>query len=388
MGTYLRGNNLTIVQRFYTVDPITRVSTPADPTAVVFSVTQPDGTTVAYVFGVDGNVTNPEVGLYLCELATPLPTGYYTWRATGTGAVVAANEGSFQILESGTILDGVPEVAEYGPCQQWINAEDVLALCAETAITDANAYLFDSAASIGSSAMWDLTGRQFDGVCERTVRPCTTRCGCFGVGVMGLGPWYWGGGFGYGLGAPLSPSGGWWFNECGDSCGCGYVPTVRLPGYPVREIREVKIGGEVVDPDTYRLDRRRELVRLSTPTDPRFWPSCQDLTLDDSEPGTFSVRYLWGAGVPELAKQAAAQIACEIYKNLNGDPCRLPSGATKVVRQGITIDRITNFAQFFRTGATGLPLVDLAIATFNPSAMRRRPAVFSPDLQQFGRQVR
>lgn len=388
MGTYVRGNNVVLVNRFYTVDPITEVSALKNPTTVVFTVDQPDGTSLAYVWGVDLNVTNPSEGLFLCELAQPLPPGYHTWRSEGAGAVVAANEGSFEILESGVIQDGVEEVAVYGPCQPWISAEEIVLACGDE-LTDATAYKADSAAEIGSSVMWDLSGRQFDGVCERTVRPCTDRCGCFGIGILGLGPWYWGGGYGYGLGSPLNSSGGYWFSECGDSCGCGYLPTVRLAGYPIREILEVKIGGDVVDPDTYRLDRRRELVRLSSsPGNPNFWPACQDLSLPDTAAGTFSVKYRWGAGIPELGKQAAAQLGCEVYKALNGKPCQLPSKATKIVRQGVTIDRVTGWAQMFRSGSTGLSLVDLFIAQVNPSGMKRRPAVFSPDLQQFGRGVR
>lgn len=386
MGTYVRGNDVVIVNKFYSFDPVTEATALKNPTTVVFTVVEPDGTTVAYVWGVDANVTNPSVGLFLCALSAPFPPGIHSWEAEGGGVVIATNGGTFEILESGVITGPPQTVADYGPCQPWISAAEVLAMCGATPIDDADAWKYDTAASIGSSVMWDLTGRQFDGHCQRTIRPCVDRCGCFARGgIYGFGPW-----FGYGMGYPLSPSGAFWFNECGDSCGCGVVPTVRLAGYPVREILEVKIGGDVIDPTTYRLDRRRELVRLSSAGPPRVervWPRCQDLTLPDTAPGTFSVRYAWGALPPELAKQAASQLGCEVYNALVGSDCRLPGKATKVVRQGITIERAASFAAMFRSGSTGLPLVDLAIASYNEKGMRRRPAVFSPDLQRFGREA-
>lgn len=376
------------MNRFYSIDPVTEESALADPTSVVFTVNQPDGTSVAYVFGVDVNVTNPSVGLFLCELAAPLPPGIHSWRCEGGGAIVAANEGTFEILESGTIIEGPQSVAEPGPCQPWISAEDVRLACSSVVGGEGDDWKLESAATIGSNTMWELTARKFSGVCERTVRPCRDRCSCFGAGgVFGWGPWWWAGGYGYGF-TPYGP--GYWINECGDSCGCGHLPVVKLAGYPVREILEVKIDGDVVDPATYRLDRRRELVRLSSfgpPRVDRWWPACQDQTLPDTEPGTFSIRYAWGAQPSELGKAAASQLACEVYKSLSGQDCKLPSRATKIVRQGVTIDRVMSFAQMLRSGSTGLQLVDLFIATENPSGALRRPAVFSPDVSRYGRET-
>ena len=161
-----------------------------------------------------------------------------------------------------------------------------------------------------------------------------------------------------------------------------------LPGYPVTEIQEVKIGGVVQDPSTYRLDEYQWLTRMRDPAEPNiplFWPSCQVLDLNDTEPGTFSVTYKSGIAPPLAGKQAAAALACEL---LPGADCKLPSGAVRIVRQGLTIDRLQPLAQMLISGATGIPLIDVFIAAYNPSGLRRRPAIWSPDGPKFARPVR
>lgn len=384
MGVYLRGNAVTLVERFYLVDPLTEVATLTDPTLVVFTLRGPDGDETTFIFGTDTEVTNPDVGVYLCALDPLLPTGDYTWAADGTGAVLAHGEGQFKILPSGVLDPDPPTIAQNGPCSPWITGTDVLAC---TGLPDGDAFKADTAAKIATDAMWSLSGRQFNGICEMTSRPCRRPCGCWPSGFLGLGPWYWGGG---GVGLPgLYGYGGWWVNDCGDRCGCGPVgATVELAGYPVREILEVKISGDVVDPSHYRLDGRRDLVYLTDDDGrPRLWPACQVMELPDDAPGTFSVKYTWGAEPTTLGIEAAKQLACEIYKGLNGQDCKLPANVKRVVRQGITIEKMVPFAEAFREGNTGLMMVDLFIATENPHKMRRAPAIYSPDVEQFPREI-
>ncbi len=120
-----------------------------------------------------------------------------------------------------------------------------------------------------------------------------------------------------------------------------------------------------------------------------LWPRCQNLDLPDTEVGTFSVTYEYGVEPPLIGLEAAKQLACQIYLGCTGsDQCQLPTGATRVTRQGVTIER-----QFFsrdpKTGAwrTGLPLVDLFLNTVNPGGLRRRPAVWTPDGPRYARPV-
>ncbi len=253
-----------------------------------------------------------------------------------------------------------------------------------------------------SSLMWAMSGRQFPGVCERTVRPCNTSCGCWGAGNLGWGgALYWGSiggwwGGGYGVGP-------YWVNDYAQTWGCAPISEVRLSGYPVREILSVKIDGvdmPQINTDTgalnWRLDDRTTLVRMWAPGDgnpgtetPQWWPGCQNVALDDDQPGTFAVTYTWGADVPILGQMAAAQLARELWKALpaNGGTCALPTKATKIVRQGITVERITPLATLLRTGATGLQFVDAFIAEVNPIGMIRRPLVWTPDDQQYARKA-
>lgn len=261
----------------------------------------------------------------------------------------------------------VPEPV-LGPCSSWIDGDDVAACCTSSVGSDPG--LFDTVAVEASMLMFELSGRQFSGLCERTVRPCRQSCGCF-AGLSGN--WSW--------------ETAAWRNECGDTCGCGATSFIRLAGYPVREVSEVKIDGVVLDPSEYRLIGRRKLLRTSDPGPPvvrRRWPSCQDLTLDDDQPGTHSVTYSYGAEPPQSGRDAAAALACQLYAACDsGATCQLPNKVTTIVRQGITMERIVPLASLLRSGATGIPSLDAFIAAYNPKGMRRRPAVFSPDLAPY-----
>jgi hypothetical protein len=387
MGVYQRGSGMTIVQTFRKIDPVTRVVTDADPTTVTFTVIDPDGVETQYVFGADANVTKYATGIYLCALEAPLPPGDYLYGCVGTGHVQAADEGTFTILPGGTQPPVFPTTAQYGPCNSWVDGGYVADWDGTLAV-GSSTYLLDPAAEMASQLMYELTARQFPGTCQRKVRPCRQTCSCFGTSpALGLGPWYW-------TSAAPGIGGAAWRNECGDSCGCGNESYIRLAGDPVQRILEVKVDGVILDPATdYRLDERRNLIRLAdtttTPPTDRFWPQCQDLSLDDTEPGTYSVVYEWGMAPPELGKQAAAQLAVELWKASPGNQgeCRLPNKVTKIVRQGISMDRVVGMADMLRAGATGLQLVDAFIALANPQKARMRSAVFSPDVDRFARQV-
>jgi len=213
--------------------------------------------------------------------------------------------------------------------------------------------------------LYEISGRQFPGVCSAVVRPCKIGCGC----------WDWND-----------------YDTCGDHCGCGSLSVVTLAGYPVTEITEVLIDGVVVDPLTYRLDGYRDLVRLDDYGPSyvsRSWPGCQNLALDSDQPGTWQVTYNWGVAPPPVGLKAAAALACELWNACpsGSGKCRLPGRVTKVVRQGVTFDRVTVLAELLRMGATGILDIDLFIGTYNPSELRRRPSVWSPDVPQYPRRT-
>lgn len=256
-----------------------------------------------------------------------------------------------------------------GPCQAWISGDDV-ADCCDLA---SNAASYDDAALDASMLLFELSGRLFPGICERTVRPCNDRCAC----GWGLSRWWADG-----------PSWSGWCDDRGTrGCGCGALQQIKLAGYPVRQIDEVKIDGAVVDPATYRLDRWRYLVRLDDPGPPlekRRWPSCQNRALADDQEGTFSVAYSWGTDPPPAGIHAAAELACQLYAACGGGECKIPSRATRVVRQGFEIDMRRALSFLGGSEPTGMPLVDAFLSAYAHGS-RRRAAVWSPDMVEYPR---
>jgi hypothetical protein len=260
-----------------------------------------------------------------------------------------------------------------GPCFGWVEAEDVAACCSVSVGSDTS--LFEMSASSSSQVLFMLSGKQFPGQCERVVRPCSDiPCG---VQVLARGHLV-----------------GWDGTRWGDdSCGCIPLSRVLLPNRPVTEILEVKIDGAPIAASEYRLDGWRWLTRMAdVDGNAQAWPACQRLDLDDTEEGTFSVQYTFGQNPPQPGIDAAAQLACEIYKSCPGNEgvaeCKLPKNATRVTRQGITIElNALNYDRQKRVWVTGMNLVDLFLNAYNPNGLKRRPAIWSPDHPRFAQEV-
>lgn len=271
-----------------------------------------------------------------------------------------------------------------GPCTAWASGSDVAACRGDTTASDF--VLYDDVAVEASMVLFEATGRQFSGLCSATVRPCRSGCGCWSLWIpsdvaVPFGFGYWGG---Y----------GWGWSDGGTVCGCSPLSRVKLDGYPVRDITEVKIDGVVLDAldsngnPNWRLDGWRWLVRLNDPVtgEVRRWPGCQNLALGDDQSGTFSVSYRYGNDPPPLGVSAAAELASELYNACGGGECQMPASVTRIVRQGVTIEKINSLAALIRQGASGIPLVDAFIAAY-PMRGTRRPAVWTPDVQQFARRA-
>lgn len=233
------------------------------------------------------------------------------------------------------------------------------------------------AVEIANDFLWRRTAGRF-GLCPELIRPC--RRGCtpdrHGTGFLWDRSTF-----------PLDPYvfNGKWFNfgcGCGpEDCSCDPQCVLELPG-PVNSVVEVKIDGDVVDPSTYRLDRRPNKGRLlrAGGTSGPCWPTCQDLTKEDTEPGTFSVLYLRGKAVPAAGQRALGVLACEIHKQCVGaGDCRLPERVRQVTREGVTYDMFDP-GEWLDTGLTGLREVDTWLRAVNPHALHQPSAVFSLDL--------
>lgn len=159
-------------------------------------------------------------------------------------------------------------------------------------------------------------------------------------------------------------------------CSCAQLPGIRLPFPPIVSITEVLIDGELVPPAEYRIDGDR-LVRLrDTDGTQHGWPTSQDLTLETTEPRTWSVTYVHGCDPPEGGVRACIELAEQLVKawTPSDGSCRLPQRVTSISRQGVSLavlDPLTLFAE----GRTGLSFPDLWIGSELHGDARRPGAV-------------
>lgn len=368
------------------------------------------GTVTVAVIDNDGNtVVGPTTTNITENSVGGNPTGIYTWNAPAAPAteaqysIVWSPDGTFD--PSGVSVEDLVVVAAAagplppipppedggpasGPCSAWTTSDDAAACCT-TDLADTSP--FDDYVIAASEVLFELSGRRFAGICERTVRPCRTDCNC-GLQVLSrgyvVGPWDW--------------SNSWWWSgfswNCGDMnpCGCEPLSRVLLPGYPVREITEVKIDGNIVDPSEYRLDERRWLTRMRDTSDPNtmlFWPSCQILDLPDTESGTFSITYTYGMNPPTIARQAANELACQFFRLCSSDTdCVLPANVSRTTRLGVTTDRASVLSWFYsrreeRGWQTGMQSVDAFLSAYASEPLRRRPMTYSPDGARFAKYI-
>jgi len=301
---------------------------------------------------IDGN---PNTGIYAVTKTAPADEGQYTlvWSTDGSFETFTVTVEDLVVRELGTVLPpiGVPASGvSLGPCSMWADINQIAACCTVTTEGVDPFVLIatlTSAMTAASEILYLASGKQFVGACQRIAYPMQAECVC-GIQILSRG-------------YVVHP--GVFFNNC-----C----TVKLPG-TVREITEVTVDGVVVDPSAYEIRERRHLVRI----DGSHWPCCQQECAERS----FAVSYVYGKTPPQIGADAALALACEIYKScpISGSAeCALPSGVTRVTRQGITFER--TFLQRDATGIwrSGIAAVDLFLNTVNPAGIQRRGTVWSP----------
>lgn len=215
------------------------------------------------------------------------------------------------------------------------------------------------AKALATSTLRRLSGYRVGG-CPITVRPCVL--GCMDASLYYSRAW-----------GPRQTADGTWVNSCGctTDCSCTALCEVRLAG-PVGPVTWVKVDGIEVSTRDYRVDGDR-LVWIGAADCP--WPVCQDMTADDSKPGTFAVNYLRGVAPDALASYAAGVLAVEFGKACTGGKCRLPPNVVSVTRQGVAYEMT---AGTFPTGVTGIREVDAWIGLWNPNGMRQASSVWFP----------
>jgi len=224
----------------------------------------------------------------------------------------------------------------------------------------------ERAEALGWNTLNALIGFRLS-LCPVILRPCLARCH---ITTWDEAPVH---------GGTYTPyiSGGKWYNGCGcrlESCSCTALCEVLLPA-AAGAVDSVWLDGVRLDPTAYRVDNATRLVR----TDGGCWPWCQDMSAGPDEVGSFVVRYYAGLAPNDLLNYAAGLLSAEYYKACTDQECRLPSGATSVARNGLSI---TIEGGSFPGGTTGIREVDAVIRTYNPFTLKAPPRVLSPDRSQ------
>lgn len=356
-----RSTTATLISEFHTY--------PGGPAVDVINLTLKvvHVATSAVVFGpIAAGFEHPAVGLYAYNWDVPeaLALGDYVviWDATDVALTPV------QATELITIIASSPFSS--GPCEPW---EPIW--CGPLP-TGAEAVTGD-AIQMASEVLFQAGGQRF-GLCQVKIRPCRDDCA---DGWLGFNDWW------PGVGNTVSSNGGgprpWWVNGtwynvcssgCGGTCSCTTIDQALLPA-PTREVVEVRLDGQVMDSSRYRVDENRLLVR----TDGQLWPLCQDMAAGDDQPGTWSVTITVGEDVPLLARRALGELAMEFVKECLGDDCLIPYEITSLSRQGVNISFGSPSATKTIVGEMGLRMVDLYLATYNPSNLQHKGKTYDVD---------
>jgi hypothetical protein len=254
-----------------------------------------------------------------------------------------------------------------GPCEVW----PVLWPCPMSAEVMA---VTGVALQAATDLLWVRSGRRFS-LCTTTMRPC--RADCEDDLYRYDGWWAW----------PTYPRPrfyqGVWTNVvcglCSNGCSCSRVSHVRLPT-PVSSITSVVIDGQSLPASAYQLYDYRDLIRQ----DGGEFPRCNNLSVPNGSPGTWSVTAVYGEGVPTLGQIAVGELAFEIARALACDnSCQLPQPVQQLTRQGVSMSFLDP-NEVFASGRIGLRMTDLFLSTYNPDGLRAQARVYSVD-HPFGR---
>jgi hypothetical protein len=249
-------------------------------------------------------------------------------------------------------------------CDLWASTEQVLASGLDLSEIPEDTGILDDALAIASDILFTLSGRRWRGTsCTRTVK---------------LEP------------RPYRPplSVGWNHRRLVEIArlevlfghSFGRPHPLFLPDWPVTAITSVVDNGPVtgttpnvdvtVDPATYDLVNARRVDHLDTGGHRIAWPWQH----------AFTITYVYGQNPPPGGVRSAIALGAQIALAAVGSKkCRLPQRTSQVNRQGVAIT-ILDPMEFITKGQTGLPEIDLWIASVNPNGGRRRPAVWSPDV--------
>ena len=294
--------------------------------------------------------------------------------ATGLRLVYGTATGSGE--GSGLAIGGQVD-PEGGLCGYWLHSDDLrpngCTPCKSVTAESPSDDILNEAILAASEYLNAAVQFQFPGICENTVRPCGGEEGFgFGAGLFAWSqiPFYFPPGV-----FPL-----WWAGcGCAGACNCCGPPAFSLGKIPIVAVSEVKLDGEILEPEVDYTVVGDLLARLDPDGSGNdTWPACQNIALPDTEEGTFSVTFTWGAMPPSLGLAAARDLACLLVADACGEDCK-PS-ERMVTRQagGTTVQLISPDGDI----RTSMPrTVKLFIDAFGPPkpSMRTFPKIRRPN---------
>lgn len=169
-------------------------------------------------------------------------------------------------------------------------------------------------------------------------------------------------------------------SECGvcrGHCSCGSGDRIRVLSStgPVIDVTQVTVDGVPVDGDSWRFYPSGQLLYRVPPD---VWPSRDVKWADCGDVDTMCVDVVLGAEPDAWALSVHAELTCEVLKSCQGLPCRLPSTASTVVGQGVSITLTPEQIKQF------IPSVARWVAAINPAGATQPTKIWSPDIQGTG----
>lgn len=359
----VRGNPITLDGFFWTGE-----GDAIDPPDPRISIIDANGVTVVNLVVPTHIATGHYQYVYAVSPQALLGAWAIRWFGTVEGFALTDEDG-FTVISAGATTP--PGSGHGATCTPWATHEDAPAALQEYGI-DPNDV--DDAFQAATDILFQLTGRTYPGICTDVIRPQAQWWRSAGA----LPRWWPAGAL------PGSSWYGWCSCHRGRETGCNRVSEIRLPGHPVvADTVSVLIDGEAFD--GFVVHDNRFLVR----TDGAGWPCCQDLTLPDSEPSTFSIAYSYGS-LPDIGGiKAAILLGTALYADYNPDAaarCKPPARTTRITRSGVTVDLLTP-EDMIKLGLTGIRAVDQWIASKRYGRINRRTAVMVPGRGRSARRI-
>jgi hypothetical protein len=233
-------------------------------------------------------------------------------------------------------------------CNAFVTVEDVLdspCACDMNELDDGE--LIEEMIDEASDFLSVLSGGRFTGVCQQTVWPITDGACTDRYTYAGLSAYHerynWNDHYG--------------------------TDSIVLNG-PNTEVLEITIDGAVISPSEYGLIDGNKLFRKGN----KRWPVYNDVTLPDTEEGTFTITYRFGTAPTATVKRACVELVCMMVKTDQENLSRV-RGVVSATVQGVNLalDQTDDVA------ALGLPEVTRFLDLYSPRGLGAL-GVYSPEL--------